>query len=58
MQRQLSENMMMRNKKTIIYFYLNRFKELLFREKENDVIIRVLIEYITENHDLKHVKFI
>ena len=50
-QRQLLENMMMRNEKIIIYFYLSRSKELVFREEENDVMIKVLIKYITENYD-------
>jgi len=50
-QRQLLEDMMMRNEKIIIYFYLSRSKELVFREEENDVMIKVLIKYITENYD-------
>ena len=51
MQRSLSENMMMRNEETIIYFCLSRFRELVLREEENDVTVKVLIEYITENHN-------
>jgi len=48
--------MMMRNEKRVIYSHLNRSRELVFREEENDVMIKTLSEYITENHDLRHVK--
>jgi len=41
--------MMMRNKKIIIYFCLSRFKELVFKEKKNDVMIKILIKYIIKN---------
>jgi len=47
---------MMRNEETIIYSYLNRFKELIFKRKENNVMIKTLIEYIIENHDLRHTE--
>ena len=56
MQRQLSEDITMRNEEMIIYFCLNRFRELVFRKKEDDVMIKILIEYIIKNHNLKHVK--
>jgi len=42
----------------IIYFYLSRSRELVFKEEENNVMIKILIEYITENHYLKYVKLI
>jgi len=48
--------MMMRNEKMIIYSYLNKSRELVSEKEENDVMIRVLIEYIIKNHDLRHVK--
>jgi len=57
-QRWLSENMMMRNEKMIIYFHLSRFRELVFREEENNVMIKILIEYVTENYDLKYAKIV
>ncbi len=55
-QRWLSEDMMMRNKKMIIYSCLNRFKELVSKKKKDNVTVKILIKYITENHDLKHVR--
>ncbi len=48
--------MMMRNEKMIIYFYLSRFRELVFKRKKDDVMIRISIKYITENHDLRHAE--
>jgi len=48
--------MTMRNEKKIMYFYLNKFRELVSKKKEDDVMIKVLIEYIIKNHNLKHVK--
>jgi len=50
--------MMMRNEKMIIYSYLSRSRELVFKREENDIIIKILIEYITENHDIEHVRII
>jgi len=43
-------------KKIIIYSYLNKSRELVFKKEKNDVMIKILIEYIIENHDLKYVK--
>jgi len=40
----------------IIYSYLNRFRKLIFRKKEDDVTVKILSEYITENHDLEYIK--
>jgi len=40
----------------IIYFCLNRFRELVFRKEENDVMIKISIECIIKNYNLKHVK--
>ena len=57
MQRQLSEDMTVRNEKIIIYSHLSRFRELIFKKKENDVMIKILIKYITENYDLRHAEF-
>jgi len=49
---------MMKNKKMIIYSHLNKFRELVSKEKENNVMIKILIKYIIENHDLEYVKII
>jgi len=54
--RWLSENMMMRKKKMIIYSHLNKSRKLVFKKEENNVTVKILIDYIIENHNLKHVK--
>ena len=41
---------------TVIYSHLNRSRELAPRRKENNVMVRTLIEYITENHDQKYAE--
>jgi len=42
----------------IIYSHLSRTRELVFRKKEDDVMIKISIKYVTENHDLKYVRIV
>jgi len=47
---------MMKNEKMIIYSYLSKFKELVSKKEKNNVMIKILTEYIIKNYNLRNTE--